>query len=61
MNRKKIFKDEHLMLVRDYLIEKGFSCYAQEGWLFVTANDFDVLVDDLDIEIILHFIFDIIV
>ena len=49
------------MLVRDYLIEKGFSCYAKEGWLFVTANDFDVLVDDLDIEIILHFIFDIIV
>jgi hypothetical protein len=61
MNRKKIFKDEHLILVRDYLIEKGFSCYFKEGWLFVTANDFDVLVDDLDIEIILHFIFDIIV
>ena len=57
---KKIFKDEHLFLVRDYLIEKGFSCYVQEGWLFVTVNDFDILVDDLEIDTILLFYFDIV-
>jgi len=47
---KKIFEQETLEGARDYLISKGIDSHVDEDWLYVTINNFHILVDDLDVE-----------
>lgn len=46
---KKIFKQEILEGARDYLISKGIDSHVDEDWLYVTINNYHILVDDLQV------------
>lgn len=49
---KKIFEQEILEGARDYLISKGIDSHVDHDWLYVTINNYHILVDDLQVRLL---------